>query len=162
MAHLHPRIRTDPCLGTGPCPQNGYSSHLGRGVCLLLCAVWIFLYSTTQYNYRHRPIIGNPLVSNLNVYWSPIMWISRNTGPTDGHSIREQWELSRKSVDGGYSWMIAGNAWTGISPPASCVYVFCWSQEIIQGHCVLIRKQNSSYIFASSSTNPQKIKFVVR
>ena len=23
---------SDPCLGTGPCAENGYSSHLGTGI----------------------------------------------------------------------------------------------------------------------------------
>ena len=31
-----------PCLGTGPCPKNGYSSHFGTELCTCFSSVWTF------------------------------------------------------------------------------------------------------------------------
>ena len=40
-------IDTDPCPGTGPCPKNGYRSHLGMGVRpLFVCSLNIFIVQT--------------------------------------------------------------------------------------------------------------------
>ena len=40
-----------------PCPENGYSSHLGTEICPHLCTVWILLYGTTATMDQSR---GNP------------------------------------------------------------------------------------------------------
>ena len=43
-------------MDSDPCPQNGYSSHLGTRICLLFCTAWIFVHCTTDTKDQSRGV----------------------------------------------------------------------------------------------------------
>ena len=51
-----------------PCSENGCSSHLGTGICLLVCAVWIFSLSRRLSVVQSVWVSGKKSCQNLVVH----------------------------------------------------------------------------------------------